>query len=307
MLIDLHWAGAMLNPLLRGWAPLHEDEDSRTILNQVLCKLAPNEDTYVQILIQYQDFLKNQGPFVDSIDPNVHVAPLYEWWDAMGGGAKVLQTIARRILGQVCSTSACERNWSMYLYVHNKGHNRLKHSRVEDLVYIYTNNMLLWIYRSPKPAQWYRLNEVHYDDDLDGEDDDDVDLDRNDRGDNVDDDGTDNINFDLDDIDSKNHDSDDDDDYDGDGNLGVFDFDEGDVLRHNEVRYEDHEGSIGGPSNASLFGGQGLGLDHNVTMEGIENVRNKLDSSQRECCGCNSWTELRLELRGLLKQDQEQD
>ena len=27
MLTDLHWAGAMLNPLLHGWAPLHEDED----------------------------------------------------------------------------------------------------------------------------------------------------------------------------------------------------------------------------------------------------------------------------------------
>ena len=50
MLIDLHWAGVMLNPLLHGWAPLHEDEDSRTILNQVLRKLASNEDTYVQIL-----------------------------------------------------------------------------------------------------------------------------------------------------------------------------------------------------------------------------------------------------------------
>ena len=45
MLTDLHWAGVMLNPLLHGWAPLHEDEDSRTILNQVLRKLAPNGDT----------------------------------------------------------------------------------------------------------------------------------------------------------------------------------------------------------------------------------------------------------------------
>ena len=33
MLNDLHWTGVMLNPLLRGWAPFYEDEDSRTILN----------------------------------------------------------------------------------------------------------------------------------------------------------------------------------------------------------------------------------------------------------------------------------
>ena len=49
MLTDLHWTGVMLNPLLRGWTPLHKDEDLRTILNRVFGKLAPNEDTYVQI------------------------------------------------------------------------------------------------------------------------------------------------------------------------------------------------------------------------------------------------------------------
>ena len=77
MLNNLHWAGAMLNPLLRGWAPLHEDENSRTVLNRVLRRLAPEEDTYVQILHQYQDFLETRGPFVDSTDPNVHAAPFH--------------------------------------------------------------------------------------------------------------------------------------------------------------------------------------------------------------------------------------
>jgi hypothetical protein len=115
----------MLNPLLRGWAPLHEDDNSRTILNRVICRLAQDENTYVQILHQYQDFLENRGPFADSTDPSVHAAPLHEWWDAMGGGAKALQTIARRILAQVCSASACERNWNMYSYIHNKSRNRL--------------------------------------------------------------------------------------------------------------------------------------------------------------------------------------
>ena len=165
----------------------------------------------------------------------------------------------------------------MYSYVHKKGRNRLKHSRAKDLVYIYTNTRLIWHRRDLKPSQWYGLNEVHSNDDLEGEDDDDIDLDQNNRGDNVDDDGIDNIDFDLNDIDLKNHDSDDDDDYDGDGNLGVFDFDEGDVLRHNKTRHEDHGGSIAGPSFGSLFAGQGPRPDHNVAMEGTKNVRNKVD------------------------------
>ena len=169
MLIDLHWAGAMLNPVLRGWAPLHEHEQSRRILNQVFRKYYPDDNTYVEVLSQYQDFLENQGPFVDSTDPSVHVVPVHKWWDAMGGGAKALQTIARRIFAQVCSASACERNWSMYSFVHNKVRNRLKHSHAEDLVYIYTNSRLLRHRRGPTPVQWYGLNTVHSDDDLDGD------------------------------------------------------------------------------------------------------------------------------------------
>ena len=50
MMIDLHWAGGMLNPTLRGWAPLHEHDQSRRILNRVFRKLAPDDETYVCIL-----------------------------------------------------------------------------------------------------------------------------------------------------------------------------------------------------------------------------------------------------------------
>ena len=110
MLTDLHWAGAMLNPVLHSWALLHEHEQSRRILNQVFRKYYPDDNTYVEVLSQYQDFLENRGPFADSTDPSVHVAPVHKWWDAMGGGAKALQTIARRIFAQVCSVLACEHN-----------------------------------------------------------------------------------------------------------------------------------------------------------------------------------------------------
>lgn len=280
MLNDLHWAGAMLNPLLRGWAPLHEDENSRTILNRVLRRLAPDEDTYVQILHQYQDFLENRGPFADSTDPNVHAAPLHEWWDAMGGGVKALQTIARRILAQVCSASACERNWSMYSYVHNKSRNRLKHSRAEDLVYIYTNSRLIRHRRGPRPAQWYELNEVHSDDDLDEEDDNEDDVDTNDRAGNDDDNNVDDMEFDLDDLESENHDSEDEDGNGSDGNLGVFDFDEADVPQNNDGMHDNHEGSIGGPPSETLHTGQGFRSDHSVVMGAIENVGIEVDSLQ---------------------------
>jgi hypothetical protein len=36
MKTDLHWAGVMLNPMLRGWRSLHDLPESWTILNRVL-------------------------------------------------------------------------------------------------------------------------------------------------------------------------------------------------------------------------------------------------------------------------------
>ena len=136
MMTDLHWVGGMLNLTLHGWAPLHAHDQSRRISNRVFRKLAPDDETYVRVLNQYQDFLKNKGPLQEAVDPILQGAPPHEWWDAMGSEAKALQTIARRILAQVCSISSCEPNWSTYLFVHNKVRNCLQPSRVEDLVYI---------------------------------------------------------------------------------------------------------------------------------------------------------------------------
>ena len=61
----------------------------------------------------------------------------------------------------------------MYSFVHNKVRNCLKHSHAKGLVFIYTNSRLLRHCRGPTPVQWYRLNMVHSDNDLDGNDQDD--------------------------------------------------------------------------------------------------------------------------------------
>jgi hypothetical protein len=66
----------------------------------------------------------------------------------------------------------------MYSIVYNKVRNRLKHNRVDDLVYVYANTRLIRHRRGPRIAQWYGLNQVHSDDDSDGEDLDGKDIDR---------------------------------------------------------------------------------------------------------------------------------
>ena len=169
MMIDLHWAGGMLNPILHGWAPLHKHDQSGRILNRVFRKLAHDDETYVRFLNEYQDFLKNKGSFQEAIDPILQSAPSHEWWDTMGSEAKALQIIAKQILAQVCSILSCERNWSIYSFVHNKVRNCLQSSCAEDLVSIYTNSRLFRHRRGPNPIQWYNIHQIHFDDESNGE------------------------------------------------------------------------------------------------------------------------------------------
>jgi hypothetical protein len=181
----------------------------------------------------------------------------------MGSGAKALQTIARRILGQVCSASTCERNWSMYSFVHNKVCNRLKHKRANDLVYVYANTRLIRHMRGPRIAQWYGLNQVHSDDDSNGEDPDGEDIDRalqddiddGHGGNGASDDAWDGNDYDGD-TDSR-HDS----GHDGGGDTRIYDFNEETIERsHAHTSGTTTTGiDAPGPSFARLNTEEGLG------------------------------------------------
>ena len=119
--------------------------------------------------------------------------------------------------------------------------NCLKHSRAKDLVYIYTNSRLLRHHRGPTPAQWYGLNTVHSDDDLDGDDqDDDEDQDLHEEGDDIDNNDIEPMDFDIDTLDSDDFHSDGNDNG-GDGDFAIFDFNEDVIIRPNKARHVHHE------------------------------------------------------------------
>ena len=234
----------------------------------------------MEVFNQYQDFLENRGPFADSTDPSVHVAPLHEWWDSMGGGAKAFQTIARRIPTQVCSTSACERNWCMYSFVNNKVRNRLKHSRAEDLVYIYTNSRLLRHHRGPTLAQWYGLNTVNSDNDLDGDNqDDDEDQDLYEEGNDIDNNDVVPMDFNENTLDSDDSHSNGNDNG-GDGDFAIFDFNENVMIRPSEARHVHHEGPIDGAPVGILSAEQGTRRDCTIATVAIGTVESNVGTSQ---------------------------
>eukprot|EP00253_Pinus_taeda_P011788 PITA_11788 len=46
------------------------------------------------------------------------------WWRMYGARVPLLQKLAIRILSQTCSSSGCERNWSVFEKIHKKKRNR---------------------------------------------------------------------------------------------------------------------------------------------------------------------------------------
>jgi len=65
------------------------------------------------------------------------------WWIVHGTHAPTLQKIALKLLGQPCSSSCCERNWSTYSFIHSLKRNKMTPKRAEDLVFIHSNLRLL--------------------------------------------------------------------------------------------------------------------------------------------------------------------
>ena len=127
-----------------------------------------------EVMAEMTEYEERLGPYSPEEAPDIRVANLqpHQWWSRVGGEA--LPKIAKRILALTCSASSCERNWSMYSFVHNKSRNRLGTKKAEDLVYIYTNTRLLRGRLGADPVRWYEKNVFSEDEDESVDDDSDT-------------------------------------------------------------------------------------------------------------------------------------
>ena len=82
------------------------------------------------------------------------------WWIDCGTEAPQLQEFAIRVLSQTCSSSSCERNWSVFEHIHSKKRNRLEHERLEKLVFIYYNLRMLTKQVQPKDTDPILLDTI---------------------------------------------------------------------------------------------------------------------------------------------------
>lgn len=67
-----------------------------------------------------------------------------EYWSIIGRREfPTLYEIAKPIVEMICSSATSERTWSTFKFIHSRLRNRLTNERVNKLVFIYTNCVLL--------------------------------------------------------------------------------------------------------------------------------------------------------------------
>nr|CAD1831664.1 unnamed protein product [Ananas comosus var. bracteatus] len=124
--------------------PPHRDLEISKMRNKCLKRFFPNNEERRVVNEEFANFSTAGEGFDehDSIEDRGVLDPK-KWWVIHGAAASMLQNLALKLLGQPCSSSYCERNWSTYSFIHSMKRNKIMPQRAEDLVYVHTNLRLL--------------------------------------------------------------------------------------------------------------------------------------------------------------------
>ncbi|XP_068307387.1 uncharacterized protein [Pyrus communis] len=122
----------------------HRDVELTTERKKCFERYFSNEEIRRSINVEYASFSMCLNDFgaIDSMNDRFHLEPVM-WWIVHGASTPSLQSIALKLLGQPCSSSCCERNWSTYNFIHSLRRNKITPQRAEDLVFVHNNLRLL--------------------------------------------------------------------------------------------------------------------------------------------------------------------
>ncbi|XP_042375950.1 uncharacterized protein LOC121969771 [Zingiber officinale] len=140
----LHAAGYFLNPeCFYSNSDIENDTEVMEGLYKCISRLVRGEDLQDKITNQLEKYKKAEGLFglPMTIRQRTLKSPA-DWWSSYGASTPELKTFAMKILNLTCSSSGCERNWSVFEHIHSKKRNRLSQQRLNDLVYIKYNRAL---------------------------------------------------------------------------------------------------------------------------------------------------------------------
>jgi Protein of unknown function (DUF 659)/hAT family C-terminal dimerisation region len=139
----LHAAGYVLDPQFRG-DQQHGSEEVMKGFHTFLERILPNVQDQVDAVNQLERFRNGEGLFGYQVAlASASKMHAHAWWSQYGSATPQLQEVAIKCLSQVSSASSCERNWSLYDFVHSKKRNRLDPGRAASLVYVHSNLRLL--------------------------------------------------------------------------------------------------------------------------------------------------------------------
>ena len=120
-------------------------KDSLITQERKVCfsRYVANEDERRKVNIEFANFSMFMQEFGsgDAMNDRFLLEPL-TWW-VIQDSAPTLQSLTFKLLGQPCSSSCCERNWSTYTFINSLKRNKLLPQRAEDLVFVHTNLRLL--------------------------------------------------------------------------------------------------------------------------------------------------------------------
>ncbi|WVZ64756.1 hypothetical protein U9M48_014231 [Paspalum notatum var. saurae] len=143
----LHLAGYYLNPYFYypKKSEIEKDGSFREGVIACITRMVEDEATQDDIIEELNMYQDQQGSFGQDIAVrqrrNKNFNPA-KWWLNYGTSTPKLRILASRILNLTCSSSACEKNWSVFEQVHTKRRNRLLHDRMRDLVFVKFNSKL---------------------------------------------------------------------------------------------------------------------------------------------------------------------
>ncbi|KAL6495777.1 hypothetical protein OROGR_030340 [Orobanche gracilis] len=140
----LHAAGYYLNPAYYYKnGEVEKETEVKEGLFSCIKRLSRDEKEEVGIhneLVLYTKALKLFGISM-AIKMRDTYAPAH-WWSQYGTSAPTLQKFVIKVLSVTCSSSGCERNWSVFEHLHSKKRNRLDQQKLNDLVFIKYNRAL---------------------------------------------------------------------------------------------------------------------------------------------------------------------
>ncbi|XP_057840716.2 uncharacterized protein LOC131050532 [Cryptomeria japonica] len=142
----LHMAAYALNPKWYapkdGRLPPCDDDEVLDGFTRAIDKIYIEEQASI-LRAQFLDFTNLRGPTLSKPQARLDIAILAQrepigWWTWHGRDTPQLKLLATRLLSQVASSSAAERNWSTYGFIHSIKRNRLTSRRAEKLVAVHS-------------------------------------------------------------------------------------------------------------------------------------------------------------------------